>query len=342
MLINTIKECNRVCNYISDLAWNNKEFKQFALHRLCYKQIKEKYNIPSQMIIRCIAKVSNAYKLDTKKKRTFNLYGGIAYDSRILSYKNESVSISTVNKRQKIQFVCHNEFYLKYTFGESVLIFRRNKFFLFQTIDIPQQPIEKPQGYIGLDFGIKDIVCTSDGESFSSKWLSEYKERRLKIRKSIQSKVSKGSRKLLKRISRKESATIAKHNHTISKVIVLNAKEKNLGIVIENLRNIRKTTPFKGKSFNKIVNEWSFSQLRDFITYKCSLHGVDLTVVNPSYTSQTCSVCHHLGLRKGKLFKCDYCGSDMDADVNAARNIAQFGAAINQPEKSEIFSCELY
>lgn len=36
------------------------------------------------------------------------------------------------------------------------------------------------------------------------------------------------------------------------------------------------------------------------------------------------------------------CCCDMDADINAAKNIALLGAVVNQPEKSGMLSCALH
>ncbi len=59
------------------------------------------------------------------------------------------------------------------------------------------------------------------------------------------------------------------------------------------------------------------------LKYKASLRGVDVFFVDESYTSKTCSCCGELnyGLGGSKDFNCDYCGSEMDRDINAARNI---------------------
>jgi len=47
--------------------------------------------------------------------------------------------------------------------------------------------------------------------------------------------------------------------------------------------------------------------------------------VNPAYTSQTCSVCGHCSPANREsqaVFRCVACGLRVNADVNAARNIA--------------------
>jgi IS605 OrfB family transposase len=341
-LIETINEANNACNLISKIAWGNKTFNQFKLHHLCYNNVREKFNLSSQMVIRCISKVVDAYKLDKKKQRIFRDYGSISYDSRILSYSDDFVSIWTVSKRKKIAFVCHNPNYFPYIKGEADLVFKKDKFYIFQTIELPEQDMDNVEEFIGCDFGITDIVCTSEGKTYSSQSLNQYRKKRRKIRSSIQSKGTRSSRRLLKRLNKRERTTAMIINHTISNQIITDAKTKGVGVAIEDLSNIRSTSKRRNKSFRTELNSWSFYQLRTFLEYKAKRVGVPLIAVQPAYTSQTCCNCHHIGTRNNKSFKCGYCGNNMDADINAAKNIALIGAVVNQPEKSSMWSCSLH
>lgn len=349
-LLETIKEANAACNLISEIAWKNRVFNQFKLHHLCYNDIRDKFKLSAQIVVRCISKVADAYKLDRKKRRVFNELGSISYDSRVLSYHENVASIWTVNKRQKVAFVCHNTNYLPYIKGESDLVFKRGKFYLFQTVEVPEEDVEDVEEFIGCDFGITDIVCTSDGKKYSSQFINQYREKRMKIRGSIQSKgtrgrtreCKRGCARLLKRLKGKERTTATIINHTISKRIVNEAKTRGVGIAIEDLTNIRSNSKRGNKTFKRELNSWSFSQLRSFIEYKAKRDGVLLIVVPPAYTSKTCSKCHHIGTRDNKSFKCNHCGNDMDADINAAINISLLGAAIKQPEKSGMWCANLH
>lgn len=341
-LLATMEEANRACGYISDVAWENRTFNQFKVHHLCYHDVRQKFNLSAQMVARCISKVADAYKLDRKKKREFRTHGSISYDARILSYKDDSISIWTTEKRQKMPFACHNKEYIPYIKGEADLAYKKGKFFLYQTIDIPEPERKPAKEIVGLDFGITDIVCTSEGKTYSSDTLNEYRAKRLRIRGSIQSKGTRGCKRLLKRLSGREKTTATIINHTISKKIVSEAKDRGVGLAIEDLRNIKSTAKRRNKTFRRKLNSWNFGQLRAFLAYKCAILGVQLVVVEPAYTSQTCSHCHHIGERHNKSFKCKHCGNDMDADINAARNIALLGVVVNQPEKSDMYSCALH
>lgn len=343
LLLDTMKEANAVCGAISEVAWQEKVFNNFKLHRKVYHSYKATFNLSSQMLIRQIAKVADAYKLDKKTKRTFRPLGSIAYDSRIMTYKPDNiVSLWCIGGRQKIDFVCHNPDYIPYIKGEADLVYKKGKFYLFQTVEVPEEDVEDVESFVGVDFGLVSIATLSNGKEFNSKKLQDYREKRQKVRSSVQSKRTRGSKKLLKRLSGRERTTASIINHTIAKQIVQIAKEENKGIALEDLKGIRFSSLKKGKKFRTRVGKWSFNQLRQYISYKAILNGVPVVLVNPRYTSKTCSKCHHIGNRKGKVLECNNCGNNMDADVNASLNIATLGCSVNNSEKSSMYSCALH
>ena len=342
-LLQTIKEANKACNLISDIAWEQKAFQQFKLHNASYHTIKSATDLSSQVIVRCISKVADAYKLDKKTQRTFKPIGSISYDSRILTYKpNNIVSIWSIGGRIKMPFVCHNRNYLPYIKGEADLVYKKGKFYLFQTVDIIEDDVKDVEEFIGCDFGQADVCTLSDGTNYNSEQLKKVRKKYSKVRASVQAKGTQSSRRLLKRLSGRERRFVSINNHTIAKQIVEKAVRENKGIAIEDLSNIRKTAKPKSKALKTELNRWSFYQLRQFLTYKAKLKGVKLYAIPPAYTSQTCADCLHIGERKGKRFSCKNCGNVADADHNAARNIATWGCVVNQPEISDMFSCALH
>jgi len=331
-LIETLKECNRACNEISKIAWDNKVFNQFRLHHFTYHTVKDTSKLSAQAIVRCISKVANAYKVGKKKKRFFKPLGAIAYDNRILSYKGMSVSIWSVAGRLRIPFVCHNPKYLPYIKGEADLVYKKGKFFLFQSVEVPEDDVKDIEKFIGVDFGITDIAVLSDGTSFGSESLNKVRDKYFKVRRSVQRKGTQGSRKLLKRLKGREHRHATIINHTISKQIVEKAKSDGKGIAVEDLTGIRERTTVR-KAQKRKHHSWAFFQLRSFLEYKARLLGITLVAVNPQYTSKTCNACKVIGNRNGKHFSCPNCGNIADADQNAAKNIAQLGAFCKQSRK---------
>ena len=152
-------------------------------------------------------------------------------------------------------------------------------------------------------------------------------------------------RQLLQRLSGRERRFQAWLNHTISYRLIQQAKTSNQAIALEDLTGIRERTNElpRSKAERRRSNNWSFYQLRQFLSYKGVKFGVDVRLVDPRYTSKTCHCCKVIGHRQGKKFEClnKRCGWIGDADVNGARNIATLGMLVNHPGGSEMMSCSL-
>lgn len=345
ILLDTMQEANAACDSISQWAWENKTFGQYKIHQGTYHTIKGNFNLSAQMIIRCIAKVCDSYKLDRKRLRTFRKYGSIAYDSRILSYKKDSIaSVWTVQSRQKIPYVTgqHHAELLKYAQGEADLAYVKGKLYLLQTCHVPHEQEQEFEDCIGVDLGIINIASTAgaapdDTDTFAGKELNLLRQHRQKVRSSLQFKGTKGAKRVLKRLSGREKTTARIQNHTIAKRIVAKAKAENKAIAVEDLKGIRKAKV--RKSQRGLHNRWSFHQLQGFIQYKAKREGIPVFFVPSRYTSKTCHSCKKIGKRNGEKFTCETCG-DFHADVNAARNIRTLGLNVIQPENSSLYcSC---
>src|SRR5215212_5574294 len=107
-LTRTLVTANAACDYISQVAWESRTFRQFPIHRLTYQAVRETFGLAAQLAVRCIAKVADAYKLDRTSLRMFQPHGAVPYDDRILSYNlnGSQISIWTLSGRQAIRFVC--------------------------------------------------------------------------------------------------------------------------------------------------------------------------------------------------------------------------------------------
>lgn len=109
--------------------------------------------------------------------------------------------------------------------------------------------------------------------------------------------------------------------HEASRRIVdLAAGYNRAGIRLEDLTGYREDAP-------DAIHDWPYAELKEKIAYKATEAGVPVQVVDPAGTSVTCRKC---GLgdplnRDGDEFRCQRCGYEVHADVNAAANIASAG-----------------
>jgi len=86
-LVRTLQQANMCCNSISEIAWNQKVFSRFRLHKEVYYSHKSVFKLSAQVVALCIGKVADAYRVDRKTKRIFRPKGSITYDNRLLSFK---------------------------------------------------------------------------------------------------------------------------------------------------------------------------------------------------------------------------------------------------------------
>ena len=84
LLKDTLYQANQAANEVSGVAWAAKCFRAFAIHKLVYKEVRQRYGLSAQMTVRVIGKVADAYKAGKKGELGFKKLGAIAYDSRIV------------------------------------------------------------------------------------------------------------------------------------------------------------------------------------------------------------------------------------------------------------------
>lgn len=339
----TLERANAACNHLSDVAWETQTFGQYALHKAAYAPTKAMFNLSAQVVVRAIAKVADAYKLDKKTKRSFRPLGSIAYDDRILRWYEGGVSIWTVDGRQRIPFVCgeRERALLSSRQGESDLLVRDGKWFLYTTVNVEEPPIGEPEDVLGADFGIVNILTDSDGTTYSGAHLNGLRHRHRRLRKRLQSKGTQSAKRLLRKRRVKESRFASHVNHTISKRIVAVAQGTHRAIAVENLSGIRDRVSAR-KPHRAALHSWSFFDLRAKIEYKSRLAGVSVVAVDPRNTSRTCPCCGHVSKANRPhrdLFLCEACGFDAPADFAAALNLRMRGrAAVKLPYAGETTS----
>lgn len=342
----TLELANQAACRLSQLAWEKKEFRQFPLHRLFYKQIRAEFDLSSQMVVRLNAKVADAYKLDQKTQRTFRPHGSISYDARILDFQlvDSTVSIWSVKGRiKRLPFVCgeRQRKLLELPKGESDLILRKGKWFLNVTVDVPEEREQEAVGWLGIDLGLVNLAQSCDGQTFGdAKKVAGIRSRRWRQRKRLQKKGTRSAKRVLRRLSGREQRFIRDTNHVVSKLIVGVAKRTKRGIALEDLKRIRSRIRANRKQ-RRILHSWAFADLQAKILYKGRLVGVRVKFVDPQNTSRLCPACGNVSKKNRPTrdkFACQSCGFTADADTNAACNIAGRGA-INHPNEQTSVKC---
>ena len=226
---------------------------------------------------------------------------------------------------------------------------KTNQYYLHVPLDriITKKNMTDESEILGLDVGITDLITLSNGSVYGANSaelfytlsdnlvnknrsrLFSYKQ---KLEKRISTEQDQSKKSILEQklknlednnlVSKKRIAKISKYKSRIASHIncELNkmVKDENVKeIVREDLNWSSKKKNVSRKQQNRF-STWSKGVLLERLSVKLAEKGIKETIVNPAYTSQVCCKCNHLGIRKGKEFKCSNCNLSIDADFNAS------------------------
>ena len=206
---------------------------------------------------------------------------------------------------------------------QEVRIFLRNaKLYCKLTyVEEVQETIADPAKSTGLDLNVNNI-STTDKKYSLKRWIHRKKEYRK----------GKG-KKNIENYTKNVAHILA--NQIIEDLIF---REQEV-LVLENLKGLRKSSSkkngtSKGKTVNYLVNNaFPYAMFRSILGYKCLENGIKVVAVHPANTSKGCSRCGSLETERlhQSRFHCLDCGLQLDADLNAARNILMRYTAQNEP-----------
>lgn len=333
----TVERFNAAANWLAGIAHERKLANKYALQKLCYRETRQRFGLPADMAIRCLAQVVEAYKRDRTKRPRFRKHAAVPFSmGKNIGFKGpDRVSISTLNGRVVVPFVMGK--YQAERFGWSkgqcdLVLHRNGKWFLLVTVDVPDGTPIPSSDFIGVDLGVCNLATDSDGEQHSGAAIDanrqRFAERRRQLDKAAAACKQKGKRpRNIRRAKARQHQREARYrknvNHIISKRIVAKAKDTGRGIALEDLKGIRDRTQFR-KPQRSRISGWAFAQLRSFIEYKARLAGVPVVAVDPRNTSRTCPVCGYCdrsNRRSQAEFECRVCEHRSHADLVAALNI---------------------
>jgi len=172
---------------------------------------------------------------------------------------------------------------------------------------------------IGIDMGVaKSQKKLSRKKKYSKNW------RKQKVEVSrIHIRVADARKDFL----HKASTTISKNQAVVylEDLKVSNMSASAKGTEEEPGRNVKAKA-----GLNKSILDQGWFEFRRQLEYKQKWRGGEVVVVEPRYTSQTCSACGNVdraSRQSQELFECVRCGYEENADINAAKNILRAGRA---------------
>jgi putative transposase len=355
-----------------------------TLHKGMYAELRAHYHLPSQLACSVERQVAATYKgLWTKlkknvehrrakvtKKRFKGLDQPPHYSSPTVQYtyerdytfqKEQQVSIGTLSGRISMPYQGYDKHIALIregaTIGDAKLWYDRQKkmfyFLVSLSIDVAEPTDEQFKEVVGVDVGIRYLAVTStltgQASFYPGKQIRHKANHYARLRKRLQKKGTRGSKRRLRRIEQRERRLKQAANHCIAKQIIKEHPHALIGL--EQLTDIRERTKRrkrrrkkngkgtepvskKARNANRVYSQWSFAELHALISYKATLAGSLAVKVDADYTSKACPMCGHTAdenrPKKGLLFVCQHCHYTLHADLVGARNVTMRTLLVRQ------------
>jgi putative transposase len=229
----------------------------------------------------------------------------------------------------------------EYIICDSSIQIKDKDIYLNLVINLPIEKLELDENIIvGADMGLNVPIyaaCSDDIRKMSIGSREEFlnqrsyiQKRKRELQKAAQYNVGGRGRthklKSLEKIKLRERNHVKNLNHKYSSMLINFAKKCNAKyIYMEDLKGICDDEKRKW-----ILRNWSYFELQNMVIQKAKKYGIIVVMVDPAYTSQTCSCCGNIDKtqRVKILFvcnniKCKDFGVEKHADYNGALNICK-------------------
>ena len=349
-LTETLEECRWLYNHL--LAARKNAYEQDGKGLTCYQQqstypmLKELRpsltGVHSQVLQNVAVRIDLAFKAFFRRWKAgekpgyprFKGYG--RYDS--FTYPQSGFSILEARKGSRT----HDKRVTLSKIGSVKMVYHRpmkgrvktctvhrsstGKWYVSFSVECEPERLDPIETQVGIDVGLKTFATLSTGEEIANPRFFRKEEKALaKVQRKL-SKLAKGSpqrRKHRKAVARVHERTRFRRDnftHQQSRRIV-----NQFGVIaVEDLHVNRMT---HNHCLAKSIHDASWSAFFSQLSSKAAEAGRQFIQVNPAYTSQDCSRCHHrqsMPLSE-RIYHCLCCLLSIDRDVNAARNICAVG-----------------
>jgi putative transposase len=198
----------------------------------------------------------------------------------------------------------------------------------YACFSVEREPLRLPQcpQQVGIDVGLKTFATLSTGEEIANPRFFRKEEKALAKVQRKHSKLAKGTperkkhRKVVARVHERIAFRRDNFTHQESRRLV-----ESYGVIcVEDLHVNRMT---HNHCLAKSIHDASWSEFFSKLSCKAEEAGRTYVAVNPAYTSQDCSRCHHRQVMalSERTYHCPCCLLSIDRDLNAAKNVLAVG-----------------
>lgn len=209
--------------------------------------------------------------------------------------------------------------------------FKNKKFYLYQSVDVPDPLPVVSNVVAGLDLGVKKYLAIFinnheekiiGSNRFLKQW--QYYTRLIATEQTKLSKINrKSSNNLKKLFDMRSKYQDNLFNNIVAKMFRFLKRNNVSKLIIGDLKGILEDND-KGKVLNQMLhNYWAYDKLLRKIKNKAEELGIEIQMITEEYTSCICPICYDNSKsnKKDRIFLCNFCGYIDHRDIVGARNI---------------------
>ena len=221
---------------------------------------------------------------------------------------------------------------------EVTLVKKASGWYAHISCELPDTPKVEPTAAIAVDVGTTHYLTTSEGKKENNPRWYRQAEGLLHKHNQTMARRKKGSKRWYKAVHASalhQERTTNKRKDFIGKLVYkLYHHQKNNVLIAEDLKT---SNMVQNKHLSKSISDASWGTFFKWCADIAERDGLHFHQVDPKNTSQTCSSCGQKAPKKLSLsvrtFSCQFCGTTLDRDHNAALNILFRAAAVLRGER---------
>ncbi|MDE0018623.1 MAG: transposase [Candidatus Poribacteria bacterium] len=228
---------------------------------------------------------------------------------------------------------------------EVTLVKKASGWYAHISCELPDTPKVEPTQAIAVDMGTTHYLTTSEGEKEDNpRWYRQAEGLTRKHSKDLSRKKlgSHRRKKQQHKLSLHHEQTANKRKDFIGKLAYKLYHHKGNNVLVAE--DLSVSNMVKNKHLSKSISDASWQKFFKWTGNIAERDGFHFHKVNPKNTSQICSSCGQKAPKKlslsVRIFDCQFCGTSLDRDHNAALNILFRAAAALRGERWVATLCE--
>jgi len=321
-------------NYSVRAVIANRALSLSRAHRLLYKDLRERYGLPSKIAQDCYREaiaIAKSWLRNPRRGNKPTLKRLSMWLTHELGYRVKGGYVELAGG-YRLRIIGWDRRYDDFPSREARLVFRDGRFGLYVTKRAPRPARYAPKGVLAVDVNERQVVV---GNSRVEVRVETPVERALHYRRlaeRLQGKYSSarysawlrrsGVRRRIRHFRRKAKNIIEDWARRTSHMIISLARQGQLAVAREDLTGLIESLRRLPKEHKSALLALGYRRLAFWIDWQAEKGGVPLLVVDPAGTSSTCPRCGTKLVEVGyRRLRCPRCGLEGDRDTIAILNI---------------------